>query len=77
MRLYYRSQKRICIEKEKEKSIVKNEKRESLEVFERLVEKEIYLTIEITINITNILCTKERQRKEDDVRLLIFKQLDN
>ena len=60
MRLYHRSQKRICIEKEKEKSIVKDEKRESLEVFERSVEKEIYLTIEITINITNILYTKER-----------------
>ena len=60
MRLYYKSQKRICIEKEKEKSIIKDEKRESLEVFERSVEKEIYLTIEITINITNILYTKER-----------------
>jgi len=54
MRSHYRSQKKVCSKKEKDIFIVKNRERESTGVFKGLIEKEIYLTIKITINITSI-----------------------
>jgi len=55
-----RSQRRICAKKEEDIPIVKNKERGSTRVCETPVEEEIYLTIKITTDITNILYTKER-----------------
>ena len=57
--------------------MIKNREKGSSEVCKGLVEKEVYLTIEITINITSILCTEKGQKEKDSIRLLIFEQLDN
>jgi len=59
MKSCYKSQRRICYEKGKDISIIKNRKRRSTGVHEESVEKEVYLTIEVTTNITSILCAKE------------------
>jgi len=56
MGLYHRSQRRLCSEKGKNTSIVKNRKREGTRVCKESVEKGVYLTIEI---ITSILCVEE------------------
>jgi len=77
MRPCYRSQRRVCSEKEEDISIVKNRKRGGTEVFEKSVEKKIYLTIEITTDITSILCAKKEWKEENGSELLIFEQLDN
>ena len=77
MKSCYRSQRRVCSEKRKDISIVKNRKRGGTEVFEKSVEKKIYLTIEITTDITSILCAKKEWKEENGSELLIFEQLDN
>ena len=59
MKLCYRSQRRICSKKGKDIFIVKNRKRGSSGVSEKLVKKGVYLTIKVTINITGIFCVKE------------------
>ena len=56
-------------------SIVKNREREGLGVCKGLVEKGIYLTIKIIIDITSVLCAKEEQKEENGVGLSIFEQL--
>ncbi len=48
------------VPKKEDIPIVKNKERGSTRVCERPVEEEIYLTIKITTDITNILYTKER-----------------
>ena len=73
----HRSQRRLCSKKGKDTSIVKNREREDTKVCKKLVEKEVYLTIEITIDITSILCAKEGWKEENGARLSIFEQLDN
>ena len=50
-------------------SIVKNREGESIRVFKRLVEEEVYLAIEVTTYVTSILCAEEGWKKEDDARL--------
>ena len=72
MRLCYRSQRRFCSKKGEDISIIKNRKRESSGICKRSVEKEIYQIIEITIDITSILCAKERWEEEDGAELSIF-----
>ena len=49
----------------------------SLKVLERPIEKKIYLIIKFTADITNIFCTKEKQKEKNSAELLIFEQLDN
>jgi len=65
----YRSQKRFCSKKGKDISIFKNRKEKSTRVFKRLVEKEIYLTIKVTTNITSVLCAEEEWKEENSARL--------
>ena len=55
----YRSQRRLCFKKGKDISIVENRKEGSIGIHEESVEKEAYLTIIVTIDITGILCIKE------------------
>ena len=69
---YYRSHERFCVKKGKDISIVENREGEGIGICERSVEKGIYLTIEVTTNITGILCTKEGWEKENGVRLSIL-----
>jgi len=49
----------ICSKKEKDTFFVKNGKRRGSEIFERLAEKDIYLTIKIITDVTSILCAEE------------------
>ena len=77
MESYYRFQKRVCSKKEEDISIVKNKEEEGSRICKGSVKKEIYLTIEITIDIIGVLCIKEEWKEEENTRLLISKQLDN
>ena len=65
MILCSKSQGRFCAKKEKDISIVKNRKERFLGVFARLVKKEVYLTIKITIDITSVICVKEGWKEEN------------
>jgi len=60
----YRSQERFCSKKEEDISIVKNREGGGAEVCKGSVKEEVYLTIEITTNVTSILCAKEGWKKE-------------
>jgi len=51
----YRSQERVCSKKVEDISVIKNRKGGGSGVFEGSVEKGIYLTIEITTDITSVL----------------------
>jgi len=62
----------ICSEKGEDISIVKNKKRGGSKVCERSVKKGLYLTIEITTDITSVLCAKEGWEEEDSAKILIF-----
>jgi len=59
MRSCHRSQRRICSNRGKDISIIKNRERESSEVHKRSVNKEIHLTIKITIDITGVFCIEK------------------
>ena len=50
--------------------------REGTRICERLVEEGVYQAIEITTDVTSVLCAKERQEEEDGTGLSIFEQLD-
>ena len=65
------------VPKKREIFFVKNRGRKDSGIFERSAEKEIYLTIKITTDITNILCAEEEWEEEDSTELQIFEQLDN
>jgi len=69
---YDRSQGRICAKKRQDLPIVEDRERGSTGVCEGLVEEEIYKAIEITTDITSILCAEERGEEKDGVRLSIF-----
>ena len=77
IRLCYRSQRRFCSGNGKNISVIKNRERRDLGVFEGLVKKEVYLTIEITTGITSVLCAKEEWKEENGARLSIFEPLDD
>ena len=62
MRLYYKSQRRVCSKKEKDISIIKNKEKGGSGICKELVKKGVYSTIKITIDITNILCTEETRK---------------
>jgi len=51
--------------------------RRSSRFCEGSVEKEIYLTIEITIDVTSVFCAEKRWEEENSARLSIFEQLNN
>ena len=55
----YGSQRRVCSEKKKDISIVENRKEGSIEIYKRLVEEGVYLSIKVTIDVSGILCTKK------------------
>ena len=63
--------------KEEDISIIKNREREGSGVFEESVEEGVYSTIKVTTDITSILFTEEEWKNENNIRLLIFEQLDN
>jgi len=56
----YRSQKIICTKEEENLPFVQNRNRKGARVLERSVEKRVYSTIEITMDITKVVCAKER-----------------
>ena len=73
----HRSQRRICAKERQDLSIVKSRKRGGARIREGLVEEGVYQAIEITTDVTGILCAKERWEEEDGAQLLVSEQLDN
>jgi len=59
-----RSQRRFCFKKGKDISIIKNREEGSSRVCEGSVEKKVYSTIKITIDVTGVLCAKEEWEEE-------------
>ena len=57
--------------------MVKSRERRGVRVCEGSVEEGVYKAIEVTTNITGVLCAKKRWKNEDGARLLVFKQLDS
>ena len=55
-----RDKRRICAEKEEDISIVKRGKRGTKRVYKGAAEKEVYPTIQITIDSTSIFCREEK-----------------
>ena len=69
MKLCYRSQGRFCSKKGKDISIIKNRERRGSGVCKESVKEGVYLTIEITTNITSVLYTKEGWKEENGTGL--------
>jgi len=69
---YHRSQRRFCAKKGEDIPIVKSRKRRGARVCEGSVEEGVYKAIEVTTNITSLLCAEERWKEEDGVELLVF-----
>jgi len=59
----------ICSKKEKDIFFVKNRKRRGSGIFETSAEKDIYLTIKITTDVTSILCAEEEWEEENSPEL--------
>ena len=77
MRSCHRSQRRICAKERQDLPIVKSRERGGTGVCEKSVDEGIYKAIEITTDVTSVLCAEERWKKENGARLSIFEQLDN
>ena len=71
MRSCNRPQRRFCLKKGKDISIVMSRERRGAKVCERPVEKEMYKAIKVTTNVTSVLCAEEKQKKEDSAGLSI------
>ena len=69
MKSCYRSQRRFCSKKGEDISVVKNREERGLEVCKRSVKKRAYSTIKVTIDVTGILCAKERWEEDNSTRL--------
>jgi len=69
LRLCYRSQGRFCSKKEKDISIIKNRERRGSGVCKGSVKEGVYLTIEITTNVTSVLYAKEGWKEENSTEL--------
>ena len=76
MRSCHRSQGRICAKEGQNLSVVKSRERGGTRICKRSVEKGVYQAIEITTDVTSVLCAKERWEEEDGVELSAFEQLD-
>ena len=57
--------------------IIERRKRGGTDIYRRPVEKRIYPTLQITSNITSILCGKKGWYMEDGTRLLAHKPVDD
>ena len=77
LRSCHRSQRRICAKEGQDLSIIKSREKGGTRICERSVEEGIHQAIEITTDITGVICAKERQEEEDGTELSVFKQLDS
>jgi len=57
--------------------IVKRRKEEGTSICGRSIAKRVYLFLQITTNITSILCGKKGWEEEDGTRLSLYKPMDN
>ncbi len=57
--------------------LYKSRKRGGTGVCKEPVEEGVYQAIEITTNVTSVLCAKERQKEKNSTRLSISEQLDD
>ena len=65
MGLCNRGKREVCAKKRKDVSIVKRRKRGGERVYLRTTEEEVYLTIQITTDGTNILCGEKGWKEKD------------
>ena len=72
LQVWTASNKKTLFQKGEDISIVKNRKKGDLRVCKKSIEKRLYLTIKITIDITSVLCAKEEWKEDNSARLLIF-----
>ena len=72
-----RDEGRVCTMKRKGIPTVKREERGGKGIYERTIEKRIYLAIEVTTNSAGILCRKERQKETNGARLQVSQRVDN
>jgi len=77
LRSYHRSQGRFYAEKGEDIFVVQNREEGSTGICKESVKKGVYSAIEVTTDITGVLCTKEEWEEENSARLLISEQLDN
>jgi len=59
VRLYDKSERKVCAEKGEYMSIVKGRERKCVWVYQRIIEKRIYQTLKVTSNNTGVFCRKE------------------
>jgi len=74
---HHRVERRVYAKKGKGVLIVKGEKRRSTGVCGGSAEKRIYLTFQVTPNITSTLCGKKGWNMENGIGLSIHKSVDN
>ena len=58
MRLCNRYKERVCAKKREDLSIVKGRERRGVQVHKWTIEKMIYWTLEVILNVTGIFCRK-------------------
>ena len=73
----HRAKKRVYTKKGEDILTIERRKRGSTEICRRPVEERIYLTLQITPNITGTLCSKKGWYMEDGAGLLTLKLVDD
>ena len=71
------SEKDLCQRKTRSIHCQEQRERGGTRICERSVEEGVHQTIEITTDVTGVLCAKEKWEKEDSTGLLVFEQLDS
>ena len=72
-----RVERRVCVKEGKSVFTIEREKRRGANICGESATKRVYLTIEITTDLTSPFCSKERQKKENGTRLLSCKPVDS
>ena len=75
--LCYRAKRRVYAKKGEGILTIEKRKRGSTEICRRPIEKRIYLTLQITPNITGTLCSKKGWYTEDSAGLSTLKLVDD
>ena len=71
MRPYNRFEGDICTKKRENISLIQRRERESKKVYLRANKKGVYLTIKVATNYVSVLCREEKQKEEEDIKLLV------
>jgi len=72
-----RAKREVCAEKEESILIVERRKREGTGICGEPIKKRVYLTFQVTPNLTSIFCSKKGQKVKNSTRLLPHKPVDH